>query len=381
MKFLISLISLFVFSLSSFAQFEAGDNIRVSETFPDDIYMAGGEITIDAPVHGDAVLAGGNVNLNDSVLHDLTIAGGEINVRGFVGDDIRVAGGSVEISSDVMDDLIIFSGNTRVNPDAVIHGNVVSYGGELIIDGIILGNMKASGGKIAVNGIVEGDAQIASGDLEIGENAAFLSNVAYWTEGGSIDFGDAVRNGEAQFDSALAWEGSHSPDAFTIMGYGMLFMTIFLFGGYLILLILDWTFRSGFNKAAHLVITGWSKTLGVGVVYVVGLPILVILSFSIVIGIPIGLFALTLYVFSLIFGNFVAALLVVHMWKEKNNKEWSTYFTAFVAMLIALCLHVVTSIPFVGILASFVVLCVTYGALILAIRYKGEVGGNQPVAA
>jgi hypothetical protein len=381
MKTLLALLCCALLSISLFAQFEAGDNIRITQPYPDDIYIAGGEVTIEAPVYGDAVLAGGNINVNDSILQDLTIGGGEINVRGYVGDDIRVAGGSVEINSDVMDDLIVFAGEIRASPDATIYGNVVSYGGELTIDGTVLGQTKASGGKIVINGSVEGDAVISAGDLEIGDGASFLSNVSYWAEGGDVDFGNSVKNGEAKFDSSLAWEGSNSPDASTILGFGVLFMILFLFGGYLILLLLEWVFGQGFTKAAQQVMTKWSSTLGVGVIYVVGVPLLTVLSFSIVIGIPVGLFVLFLYLFSMVFGNFVAALILVHLWKEKKQKNWNIFITSLIALGISLVLQGLTSIPFIGILISFAVLCTTYGSVILVLWSNKSQGGNQAITA
>lgn len=378
MKPLILFFNICLATFSAFAQFEAGEDVRVSKPYPDDIYMAGGNVTIDAPVHGDCVLAGGTINVNDSVTSDLIIGGGDINVTAYVGDDIRIAGGTIRIDSEVMDDLIVFGGEIKVSPNAVIHGNVVSYGGELEIDGTVLGALKASGGEIEVDGSVHGPATLSAGSLQIRDGAKFFSDVAYWSEAGEVDFGNSVQNGEARFDTSLSWEGNDYADAGTLFGLSLLFMFLFVLGGFLIVLVLELAFGKWFSEAAKEVVSSWSRSLGIGVIYVIGVPILVLLCFMIVIGIPIGLFAMVLYLFSMIFGNFVAGLVITHLWKARNGKDWGVVLTALIALVMAIVLQLLTSIPFLGFVISFGVLCMTYGAIILGIMARNA--GNSGTA-
>jgi len=370
MKRLLILSVLVFLSLSLSAQFEAGDEVTISKAFPDDLYIAGGQISIDAPVYGDCVLAGGTININDSIQSDLIVGGGDIKVRGPVGDDIRVAGGTIEIDSEILDDLIVFGGQVKVTENALIHGNLVSYGGELDIDGTVLGAVKASGGEITVKGTAHGPASLSAGDLEIKKGARFLSDVNYWSDDGEVDFGNSVENGDAVFDQSLAAEGEDYTDTGTLLGIGIFFTILFLLGGLLILILLEWAFGKWFSGAAREVEKGWPNTLGVGAIYVIGLPVLVILSFLIVIGIPIGVFGLVFYIFTMVFGNFVAALALAHLWKDKKGKTWGVMLTSLIALAIAVLLQLLTSIPFLGWLISFTVLCITYGAIILAIRSK-----------
>jgi hypothetical protein len=375
--------ALLFMSFAASAQFEAGNQINVSTPYPDDMYIAGGAVSIDAPIGGDCILAGGEINVNDSIANDLMVGGGQINVRGPVGDDIRVAGGDIEIDSEVMDDLIVFGGKITLTPNAIIHGNVVSYGGELTVNGTVLGAMKASGGKITVNGTVQGPASLSAGELTILDGAKFFSEVDYWSEKGEVDFGNSVQAGEAIYNTSLAWEGSDPTDTGTLLGLGFLFMVIFVLGGYLFLVLLEWAFGNGFSRAAGEAAKSWSRSLGVGVIYTIGVPILVVLSFMIVIGIPVGIVGLVLYLISMIFGNFVAALLLAHLWKDKKSKTWNVLLTALVALPIAIILQLLASIPVLGFLFSFVVLCITFGAIIMAIRARNARNpqGAAPISA
>jgi hypothetical protein len=375
------LTALLVFPLLFQAQFRSGDRIDLSEPTLDDIYIAGGELNVNAPIYGDCIAAGGKVNINDSIASDLVVGGGDIMVRGKIGDDIRVAGGSITIDSEVMDDLIVFGGEIHVTDNAIIHGNVVSYGGKLQMDGSVLGAMKASGGEIMIGGDIRGPATMAAGSLIIKEGAKFFSEVSYWAENGEVDFGSSVQNGEAKYDTSMAWEGNDYADEGTLFGFGIFFMMMFLLGGFLILLLLEWAFGRWFSMAAGEVLAGWPRSLGIGVLYIIGVPVLIILSFLIVIGIPVGIFAFVIYLFSILFGKFVAALVITHIWKAKKSKDWGILKSSLIALLIAIGLQIVTSIPFLGAFISFCLLCITYGAIVLAIRARNSGGSATTLSA
>jgi hypothetical protein len=381
MRASILLSALLFLSLSFQAQFQSGDRVELTKPYPDDIYIAAGEIQVRAPIYGDCVIAGGNISINDSISGDLMVGGGDITIRGTIGDDIRVAGGTIEIDSEVMDDLIVFGGKINVTENAVIHGNVVSYGGNLTMDGTVLGAMKASGGEISIGGKVHGPMRMAAGSVVIKEGAQFFSDVSYWAENGKVDFGSSVQNGEATYDLSMAWEGDDHSASGTILGLGIFFMTMFILGGFLILLLLEWAFGRWFTGAAQEVVNGWSRSLGIGVLYVIGIPVLIVLSFVIVIGIPIGIFGLVLYIFSLLFGKFAAALVIAHLWKSKKAKTWGILLTSLIALMIAIGLQIVTSIPLLGSLLSFLVICITYGALVCAVRGRNSGPAETPLAS
>lgn len=374
--------SLFILiSISTYGQFIAGEDVRVSDPYSDDLYVAGGEVTIDSPINGDCITAGGIITINDSIAADLIIAGGEINVQGVIGDDLRAAGGDIFIDSEVLDDLIVFGGQLRVSPNAVIYGNVVCYGGKLTMEGTVLGAMRASGGQIEITGSVHGPTTLAAESLTIHNGAQFLSSVNYWAESGEVDFGNSVQNGEATYNTSLAFEGEKYAREGFLVGISIFFILVYLIGGFILLLLLEWAFEKKFIKAAAEIDKSQATSLGFGLIYIIGAPILVLICFGLVVGIPLGILVLLLYLYSLLFGNFVAALVFTHFWKSKQGKTWSVFTTSLIAFLIAMAFQALTSIPFVGPLVSFALLCLTYGAIILGIRSskKGSSDLSGPV--
>ena len=217
--------------------------------------------------------------------------------------------------------------------------------------------------------------------LEIDGGAQFFSNVAYWTDEGEIDFGNSLQNGEATYDESLSFEGNDYAAEGFLIGISIFFIVCYLLGGFVLLLLLEWAFGATFNRAATEVTLGWTGSLGIGLVYIIGTPILILMSIALIVGIPFGILTAVIYFYSLIFGSFMTALILTHIWKSRNDKTWNVFVTSLLAFLLAMAIQALTSIPFIGPLVSFVLLCLTYGAIILAIRSrkKGSAGAQGPV--
>ncbi|NND93943.1 MAG: hypothetical protein HKN45_03705 [Flavobacteriales bacterium] len=368
MKALRSLLFACLLPISIMAQFESGEKVRITQDYNDDMYVAGGEVNVEAIVSGDLVVTGGQVSVSDSIVMDLTLAGGQIDITGAVGDDIRAAGGQIFIDGPVADDAIVFGGDIEIGPNAIISGDLVVFGGEIEMNGSVLGAVRISGGDVNINGTVKGESRLSSGSLDIGEEAQFYSDVVYWSEDGDIDFGTSMKSGSTQFDESLGWEANDYGDPAVGIAFGIFFAILFIIGGFLIIMLLNWAFGGWFERAATEVRSDWVKSLGSGLLYIIGLPVLIILGIMIVIGIPLSLFLFFFYIFSLVFGMFVVALIATYFLKTRGNKDWGYWKVVLIAFLITIAFQILTSIPFLGAVISFAIITIAYGAIGLALR-------------
>ncbi len=377
-----------LFSMLAMAQHTANEKITVSKPEQDDVYLAGETVDVNAIVDGDVVVAGSNITVRDSVRQDLIVAGGEIMVNGYIADDIRAAGGRLTIDSEIGDDVIVAGGKVFITEKAIIHGNLINFSGDIEMNGEVKGMLKSYSGDLDLNGKVHGDARlfgediqvngevlgiskIAAETIKIGEAAKFYSNVTYWSEGDELDFKSALVNATATYDEALianrneiSWKG------FGLAGIGLFIM--YVLSAFLILLVLNWAFSTLFSDAADYLDSGLWKSLGYGIIYIFGVPLLIVLTFIIIIGIPIGLLLFSTYVFTILFGHLVAALLIAHfLYKNRNRKFWPV---VFVSLGIAIVLRFLTLIPFLGSLVSILVIVIAYGLLIAIFleRKKGR---------
>jgi len=209
-------------------------------------------------------------------------------------------------------------------------------------------------------------------EITIGPNAKFYKEVEYWHSDGEIDFKDALVNTQAQFNEDL--EADESQLSLTSFGTNSLKLWgIYILSAFLAILFLHALFRNTFSSAAEGLEGKWLKSFGFGLIYLIGIPLAVIIALLIAIGIPISLFITTIFIFSLLFGHYIAALMLVYYFKHKKEKKWGFWSVTLLALLCTILLRLFTMIPWAGILLSVVVLAITYGALTLnAIRSKKE---------
>lgn len=375
-----------VFPILALGQFESEKTITISKNMQDDVYLAAETVTINATVAGDVVAAGGELIVKDTIQQDLIVAAGEILVKGYVKDDIRASGGTITLDNVVGDDVIVFGGEISITEETVIHGNLISfsgtvdldgevkgmvkaYGGELNINGKILEGAELYGGEIKVNGEIRGNSIMVAEEIEIGDNAKFYGDVEYWSEDGEVDFGDSLVNAQAIFNEELMKDrNGFSWKVFGIATLG--FWIFYVVSAFLVLLLLNWTFKKVFVKSVGRLDNDFWKSFGYGLIYLFGLPLLIAFTFMIIVGIPISLFLLTLYLFSILFGHLVAALMIVHYWANRKNKSWGFWSIVFIALGTAIILRLLTLIPFIGFLISIILLAVTYGVLALTLIQK-----------
>jgi len=360
-----------LFSVMSFSQSEERKDILIDKVQSDDTYIAGEKIRVTAVVKGDLVIAGGNLIVKDSIHGDVTGAGGDLSIEGYIADDVRVAGGKITIDSEIGDDLVVFGGEVLVTENARINGKLVCFAGDVTINGEVIEALDVRGGEVSINGTIQGTSKITGEDIIIGSNAKFYKDIEYWNSDGELDFKNSLVNAEAQFNEELGDERSQM--SLTTFGTKSLKLWLtYILSSFLAILVLHALFRNAFSNAVDDLENSVLKSFGFGLIYLIGIPLMILLTFVIAIGIPLGLFATAVFVFSLLFGHYVAALLVVYYLRHRSQKNWGFWSITFLALICAIVLRLFTMIPFVGILLSVVILSITYGALTLNILHPNK---------
>ena len=370
MKTLIFLLGI-LFSIVSIGQQENESDVLISKAQDDDVYRAGKTVKVNALVEGDLVVAGGKLTVNDSINGDLSAAGGELFLNGYIADDVRMAVGRAIIDSEIGDDLVVFAGEIVLTESAKIHGNLTCFAGKIEMDGEVAGELNVKGAEVLVNGTVKETSKISGESIYLGPNAKFYGEVEYWNDDGELDFNDALVNTKAYFNEDLV--GEQSELSLITLGIASLALWVFyVFSAFLVILVLHALFKSAFSKAVEDLEQDWLKSFAYGLVYLVGIPMLILLAFLLIIGIPLGLFATGVFMLSLLLGHLVAALLLAYFYKKQRRKEWGFWRVTFLALLFAVVLRLLTIIPFLGILISVITLSITYGALTLKVIHPNK---------
>lgn len=367
----LTIVILLLVSMLSFGQANDNKEILIDKAQPDDVYLAGEDIKVNAAVKGDLVIAGGTLTVNDSIHGDITGAGGELFLNSYIADDARIAVGRATIDAEIGDDLIVFGGEVVITENARINGKLVCFAGDITVNGEVIEGLDVRGGDVTINGTIQGPSKVTAEDITIGSNAKFYKDIEYWHSNAEIDFKESLVNAEAQFNEDLAAEQSQM--SLTTFGTNSLKLWLtYILSSFLAILVLHALFRNAFSNAIDDLENSVLKSFGFGLIYLIGIPLMILLTFVIAIGIPLGLFATAVFVFSILFGHYVAALLVVYYVRHAKQKNWGFWSITLMALICAILLRVITMIPYAGILISVVIISITYGALTLNLLHPNK---------
>jgi hypothetical protein len=351
----------------------------VSHQVGSDYFGAGGFLNLIDPVQGDAFLAGGRVATAGEVYGDLVAAGGEVSIGGSVGDDLYAAGGDVKVDAIVHGNARVGGGDVAVGPATVIAGATTLAGGRVDFEGNSHGLLKISGGTVTMAGQVHGDVEVRSDELKITPETQIGGRLVYRgpaapvvPEGaviaGGVEFhqvshGSYLHGGRGPVREAAHWVGSALWFA-GVFFVGVLFLTLF----------------PGLSaRAADTIGRDPLKSLGLGLAVLICVPFLAMVLLITIVGIPLALLLVPLYLLLMFLGWIVAALYLgqLGLGLARGGRPATTGSRLLALLLALLVLALIRHLPLVGGLLGFLALVAGVGALVLA----GWAGRNGTPAA
>jgi len=349
----------------------------VASQLGDDTFVAGGEIRIDDELPGDVLAAGGRVELAGSIGGDAVVAGGGIEIASAVADDVYAAGGRVELSGPVGGSARLGGGEIVIERGARIEGGVSLGGGHALIEGFVGRYLQGGAGKFRLNGSVDGDVDVGAGELEIGPEARIEGRLRYRSEHEArIDPAARIAGGVERVEFTRDWQSRVTQVA---RPFAWFMSALWLLGSALlgILLLIAWPAFTA--RAARAARSQSLQSAMLGFAFVVAVPVLVVLLFVTVIGIPLGIATLLGYLITLIIGWLLTAIalgdLAVERLAPARSERLGSRVLAFLLAFVLITLAL--KIPWLGSILRLVVLVLGTGALVLAL-YRSW---SQPAAA
>lgn len=272
------------------------------------------------PVASAQTVGSGTVTVPAGTVHegDLSVFTGTVVVAGTVTGDLDGAAGSVLVTGTgtVEGDLAAAAG--AISVQGVVGGTVEGAAGSVVVaEGARVGAVETASGSLTVDGTVLGDVTAAVDTLTVGETAAVGGQLRHDATTLSVAPG-TVAGGVQRVDGLSVASGIPFLDGVDV-GAGLPTGSVAVFG-FLVNLVLGAALLLGAPGFARRVVdTGSAGTTGVlrsglaGVLALVGIPIgLVVLAVTVV-GLPLSLAGLVVYLV-LLWVGFVYGALVAGDW-------------------------------------------------------------------
>lgn len=349
------LLSLGVLGTSFASQFATPDQDSGNLT------LASGKSVAD-----NYITAGNIVDINGDVNGDLIAAGNQINVTSNIIGNVFLAGSTVRIEGTINKDAFIGAGNIIISKDAVINGDLITASATLTINGTVNGSIKTSGSTITINGKVSKNISAYTSSLVINSDANILGNVSYTSDkDAKIDpaakvLGQVTKKTAPQASQniglrklgVVAFLGSATAAIISLI-------TILIVGIVLLLL-----FPKKIEEISENIKNRFWPSFGLGFLSLIITPVIIVLLFAIILGIPLALILMALYIFALYTTKIFVGLA---LGKKITNGKWSAIWAMTLGVVL---LSILEIIPILNIFVGITIVLSGLGAITLALKAK-----------
>ena len=266
------------------------------EPIAEDVYVASTSGRVDGTIDGDLVIATGDLTIAGTVTGNvLSLTSGIVRLEegGVVEGSVRAVSPQVQIDGEIGNDLFVTGIAASVGSTGVVGRDVIVFGGSLTLDGSVGRDVRGRLIAADVSGTVGRDIDVAVERLVVGSGASVAGDVLYrstseaeiapGTVGGQVVRLPAQSNFIFGVILTLA----------NIIGF-----LAFIVSG----IILLWLFRSTGAAAVEAVARHPGKTFLVGLGFLVGAPLLVIILAFTLVGLPLAALLLITLLLAFVFG-------------------------------------------------------------------------------
>lgn len=349
--------------------FAAGARVNADFESTDDVFIAAREITYSAKSSENLFMVGGHVVIKNASARMSTFAARSASVTNADFRDLIFAGGKIRLTDTrVTDDATLSGGNIVVDANTNIGGSLTINGGSVVFNGTASQDTVINGGDVLLAGQFLGNVRVNAERLQVGPGAVIQGNLSHTVQDLQISPAASIQGSTV----ALEQPTTQSPWMAVGIGAGVLLLLGSLLVPAVTATLFGRTVTEGrTEERMHF----WSN-LGKGLLTLILIPPILVLLFSSIIGLPLGMAAIPFLTVGAILAWSTSVFTVgdqLRMWlsrREKRDRDFELarsgrfWWTA----LGGLILTVVFAIPVVGFIFNFVLFVVGVGSLYAQFR-------------
>ena len=348
------------------AQQRFTDTVSQGETVNSSLYSSGQNVDIEGTVNGDVYCFGRNVTIDATVHGDVLCAGQTVTISGHIDGSVRAAAQNLTIDASIGQSASVAAVNFSLDEPSRIGRDLTAVGAMLDIKGQVGRDVLADAeDTLYFNGPVGRDVRADAsqidlrGNAKIGGNFAYNSSASFQREGGSTVHG--------HLSTFVAKTAKRSLVASINVGLYLFLLVGVIMGG----LLLVWLFPRVIRRQSGYISSGLGKTLLTGLVAGLVIPILIFLLLISVVGTPLVVALLLLW---LVAAALVGPIVGYYVGSLVLRTKRQPLLISFVGSVIVVT---VWFLPFIG----FFILLASYwlglGALLQDLKAHAEPFQNK----
>jgi cytoskeletal protein CcmA (bactofilin family) len=364
------LLSLLFIPLKSEAYVLKSDDfiyVAKDEVVEGNLYFYSKSLNIEGKVLGDVIGVSPNIQINGYVEGDVISISQNISVNGEINGNLRSASNNLNIAGNIARNVNFLGDSFLLKKDASIGQSVSLIGINSEINGEVMGSVHGLSQNTLIRGSIARDLNITvdskkrrhySNTLEISETATILGSLSYRSGqealvhseniGGSIIKKDP-RGSALNFPSARKF-------IFSILS------------SFLVALLLLYLFKDKIERIKKVIIRKNYRTMGYGAIIFFLSPVIIILLLASIIGLPVALISLALWLILSFLSRVVVALAVGDYFFELIKKESASPYLKMLSGIIIL--WALFALPYAGWLFSLATVLLGLGSFFYIIKKK-----------
>ena len=350
-KILSLLLILFAFSATSvYADVnkdlvKAGDSVSVNEKMNGTSFVAGQTVTVDNQIDGILFAAGNTVNVG-SLSDYAFVAGANLNVTNAKFKDGWLAGSVVNLSNSTVERDLYAAGQT-ITIDSTIGRNAFLAGQDIVIKAPINGDVYIDAETITVESGV-----VIDGRFKYNEDAKL--NIS---KDATVSRVEAYKNVSVNVDTE---KSLGQVIVARILDTLFSFLNLLVVGLLMILL-----FPRLFKKMKEIESNKILPDIAWGLLVLIAAPIAAVLLMFTMVGLSTGLIVIGIYVLLAYLATIISSYKLSSL--LLGNKIKNDYLLLIIGLV---AVFIIKLIPFVGGLASFILLCLGLGLTLSLYKRK-----------
>jgi hypothetical protein len=336
-------------------------------------FAAGDQVVIEGTVNGDAYVAGGLVEVDGTINGDLLAAGGQLSINGTVSDNIRAAGGNIQVNGKVGKNISAAGGSIAVGKSGSVGGGVLAACGNLSVSGTIARDAKVASGSMSLIGTINGNVDFSGDNLSVLQGGKIGGNLSACVKKKEhVDIAEGAVLGKVDITTQQMRPVEHILGLRPFRFWAKIAWALSLL---LVGLLFAFVFPKQLREMGLTINRLPGKTFLWGIVGLILIPIGSVILLATVIGIPLGLLGLTLFLWMVYLTQLTLGVFVGHrFFGIEEKKGWNLFWGFTVGLIIVQALTFVPYVRFFVVLAGLI-----FGAGAILLGLKSEFEAHRSV--
>ncbi len=334
--------------------------IGVGEVVEDDVYLFGDVVTINGLVRGDAVIFCREAIIDGTIEGSLLVFAETIRIDGEIVGTARGGANSIFFSGTTSRDLMMAANTLSIS--GKVGQDLFGAGNSITVTGSIGRDILASMNRLVIDAPVGGNVNAYTSDLVLGPRAVVSVGITYTSGNEAAIDGNAVISGQLKRLDPPA-EQAVSGTGRSVWSFIRPILSLLALALLMVLIFPGLT-----SGTAGMIGEKPGPSAGYGALVFFGAPLAAVILLITIIGIPISLISILLYIVLLYTARVFAGYYLASIFFKRISKELHPVWIALSGVLV---LALLIKIPYLGWLINLAAVIFASGALLLYLHGKG----------